>query len=81
VIGASAILVMLFWLQGMSPVMADALFAEKRYAEAVESYWVLLREHPDDPGIWVLGVSLMSLGRPPGGAPPRAAGGWFCGMP
>ena len=64
-IGAVASLVVLLSLQDASVSNADALFAEKRYAEAVESYQALLREHPGDPGIRVrLGASLLSLGRP-----------------
>ncbi len=64
-IGAATGLVLLLWLQDASAAKADALFAEKRYAQAAESYRALLREHPDDPGIRVrLGASLMSLGRP-----------------
>jgi tetratricopeptide (TPR) repeat protein len=64
-IGAATSLVLLLVLQDTSLAKADALLAEKRYAEAAESYRALLREHPDDPGIRVrLGASLMSLGRP-----------------
>ena len=64
-IGGATGLVLLLWLQDTSLAKADALFAEKRYAEAAESYRALVREHPDDPGIRVhLGASLMSLGRP-----------------
>jgi tetratricopeptide (TPR) repeat protein len=65
VIGVVTALVLLLPQQDAGLVRADALFGEKRYAEAAESYRTMLREHPDDPGIRVrLGVSLMSLGRP-----------------
>jgi tetratricopeptide (TPR) repeat protein len=58
-------LVLLLRLQATPLATADALYAEKRYAEAVESYRALLAERPDDPGIRVrLGASLVSLGRP-----------------
>ncbi len=64
-IGAATGLVLLLWLQDTSLATADALFAEKRYAEAAESYQALLAERPDDPGIRVrLGASLVNLGRP-----------------
>jgi tetratricopeptide (TPR) repeat protein len=64
--GAAMGLVLLLWLQDASPAArADALLAEKRYAEAAESYEALVRDHPDDPRIRVrLGASLMGLGRP-----------------
>lgn len=64
-IAAATAVVMLLWLQDTSLAKADALFAQKRYAEAADSLLALVREHPDDPGIRVrLGASLMSLGRP-----------------
>ena len=65
-IGVVTGLVLLLSLQDTSPAAkADALFAEKRYAEAAESYQALLAERPDDPGIRVrLGASLVNLGRP-----------------
>ena len=64
-IGAATGLVLLLSAQDPSVDTADALLAEKRYAEAAERYEALARERPDEPAIRVrLGASLMGLGRP-----------------
>ena len=64
-IGAATGLVLLLSAQDPSVDTADALLAEKRYAEAAERYEALARERPDEPAIRVrLGASLIGLGRP-----------------
>jgi tetratricopeptide (TPR) repeat protein len=64
VIGAATGLLLLLSVQDAGRARADALFAEKRYADAAQSYEALLPDHPDDPGIRLrLGASLMGIGR------------------
>lgn len=58
-------LVLLLVGQGPAMAEADRMYADRRYAEAVERYLALLQEDPENPGARLrLGASLLQLGRP-----------------